>query len=322
MNSYFNKIIKNNKLILTTSLALTIAVFCVTYYNQRINKQTGCPTAENVPPVRIASTSLASDELLARILKEAGQPDRLVAVSTLADNPAYSHLAGTLDATRARIGDNLESIAALKPDLVVFANFNRPAITSALGRMATRTCWLENFSSLADIHRNTLMLGDAIGLPGPARVIADHFIADIRAAEQATNILIAQGRDPDEAKRPRVLSFDGSGTVMAAGTTFDDLVALSGGINAATAAGMTGWPRITAEAVAGMAPEVIVLLTDTRTKEDLVGSLEVTPGWRDTPAVKNRRYVAPRPADLLALSPEVLSVIPSMRAAFLTGGGT
>ena len=228
-------------------------------------------------------------------------------------------MAGTFDATRARIGDNLESIAALKPDLVVFASFNRPAVSSALGRMAARTCWVENFSSLADIHRNTLLIGDAIGQPGPARKVADEFLDGIQAAQRATNLFTAQR---GVSKPPRVLSFDGSGTVMAAGTTFDELVSLSGGVNAAAAAGLRGWPKVTAESVAGMAPEIIVLLTDTRTKDDLTRTLESSPGWRDTPAVKSRRYVAPRPADLLALSPHVLSVIPSMRAAFLTGDGT
>ena len=103
---------------------------------------------------------------------------------------------------------------------------------------------------------------------------------------------------------------------MAGKTTFDDLVQLAGGINAASAAGLTGWPRITDEAISAMAPDVIVLLTDTRSASELRSELQTKPGWRDTPAVKNSRFAMPSPADLLALSPDVLRAVPALRNAF------
>jgi iron complex transport system substrate-binding protein len=325
MNNYFNKIIKNNRLILILGIGLTSLFVYVTTYNQRDKSGDACLAAGKTAPSRIASTSLASDEILVRLLKEAGQLDRLVAVSTLVDNPVYSHVASTLDFNRARIGENLESIASLKPDLVVFASFNRPAITASLGQIAVKTCWLEKFTSLADIHRNILTLGAAAGVPETGRKIADEFLADLQAAERDTKILVGDGdtagtRKGDKRERPRVLSFDGSGTVMAGGTTFDELVNLAGGVNAATIAGLKGWPKPGAESLASMAPDVIVLLTDTRSKNELVELLHKTPGWRDTPAVKRERFVAPRPADLLALSPDVISSVPVMRAAFLADG--
>lgn len=307
MNIYFNKIIKKRWATLVATVAIFLVVFILNhrFHNEKSSKP--CTPAGSEVPLRIVSTSLASDELLVRILREAGQMERLAAVSAIADDPVYSHISTEARAIPARVGDNLESIASLKPDLVVFSSFNRPAVTTALAGMAVRTCWLEKFSSLADIQRNAITLGRATGLAAAADRVAAGFLADMQAAQRATNAL-------SETARPRVLSYDGSGTVLGAGTTFDELVQLAGGVNAA--ANLRGWPRVSDEALNAMAPDIIVLITDTRSREDLVASLQSTPGWRETPAVKNGQFVAPVPADLLSLAPDALRAVPVMRAAF------
>jgi len=239
--------------------------------------------------------------------------DRLIATSRFADNPLYSHITSEVTGITARVGDNLEALASLKPDLVVFATFNRPAVTTALERLAVQNCWLDAFESLETIRGNILRLGTALGLEDAAGNVANDFQAEVLSEARATRTL--SDANTDDSK-PRVLSFDGSGTVMAGKTTFDDLVQLAGGVNAASAAGLTGWPRLTDEAISAMAPEVIVLLTDTRSADDLRSELQAKPGWRDTPAVKNGRFATPPPADLLALSPEVLRAVPVLRTAF------
>ena len=313
MNNYFNKIYRNKFRLLLLSATGFALYFSVRSWNHNENDESSCPDPSASPPTRIVSTSLASDELLVRILKKAGALDRLVAVSRFAENPTYSHISTEVVNIKARVGDNLEALASLRPDLVVFASFNRPAVTSTLKGIAAQTCWLDAFESLHDIRSNILKLGAAAGLSNAATQIAHQFESDIQTEVRATTAL-TDATNPHS--KPRVLSFDGSGTVMAGKTTFDDLVRLAGGINAASAASLAGWPRINDEALAAMAPEIIVLLTDTRSAEDLIAQLQNTPGWRETPAVINNRFVTPSSADLLALSPDVLRVVPALRAKF------
>ena len=313
MNLNFKHINTNALRWILLPAALLTLFFSVKSWNYSTKKESTCPPPSGSVPMRVASASLAGDELLVRILKKAGAIDRLIATSRFSDDPLYSHITNEVTGVSARVGDNLEALASLKPDLVVFATFNRPAVTSALQRLAVQNCWLDAFESLEGIRGNILRLGAALGLEDAARNVADDFQAEVLSEVRTTRALA--GANTVDAK-PTVLSFDGSGTVMAGKTTFDDLVQLAGGINAASAAGLTGWPRITDEAISAMAPDVIVLLTDTRSADDLRSELQAKPGWRDTPAVKNSRFATPSPADLLALSPAALRAVPALRRAF------
>jgi iron complex transport system substrate-binding protein len=315
----FYNFIKKNKL--GTSLLLISLVIAAYSASGRIlwkNKENPCPAIASGQAGRIISTSMASDEILFQILERAGQLQRLVAVSHFVDSPDYSHIAGKVPSTIVRVGENLEMLAGLKPDLVVYSSFNRPALASGLTNVSGGKCRLENFSSLSDMRENIRALGRATGFVKEANAIAMDFENQIRAHNTATRSLASEGsiRTP-ELSKPKVLSFDGSGTVMGAKTTFDDLVRLSGGINAAAQAGLTGWPTVNAEAITAMAPDVIVLLADREKIASLKTLLMDLPGWRDTPAVKNQRFAEPRPADLLALSPSILATVPAMRLAFL-----
>ncbi|MEY4632176.1 MAG: hypothetical protein RIQ81_2296 [Pseudomonadota bacterium] len=318
MKHIFNKNIKKPVLIIALCSGLLAAAFFVTTRHISKKSDSNCPPLGHGKASRIVSTSLASDEILTQILGKAGQLDRLVAVSRHADVGAYSHIVGRIAPRIARVGDNLEVLAGLKPDLVIFANFNRPELAAGVARMGAHTCALEHFNSLQEIRSNILAIGAAAGFDSEAAELARTFEQEIKSITDATELL--GGTDSlreRRAPRPKVLSFDGSGSVMGARTTFDDLVRLAGGINAAAEAGLSGWPQVNPEAIAGMAPDVIVLIGNdaetTQMKEQLVS----LPGWRDTPAVRGGHFATPRTADLLALSPAVLQAVPAIRAAVL-----
>lgn len=301
-----------------------ILFFALSHYNYRSLSDAPCsPLASQTDsrtkiPRRIVSTSLASDEVLVGLLNEANRPERLVAVSHFVDDPKFSSLGPALPRSIARVGNNLESLAQLKPDLVVFASFNRPAVAATLGKSATRTCFLEKFESLTDIRSNIVALGLATGLDQAAAAITKKFEQRITREKTTTAILTGDvGESPRAPSRllTRILSYDGSGTVMAGKTTFDDVVHLAGGKNAASDLGMTGWPRVNEEAISRLAPDLIVLIPTEKSVEQLITKLETSPGWRETPAVRYRNYIVPDPTKLLALGPSVLDVVPIIRTA-------
>jgi iron complex transport system substrate-binding protein len=285
-----------------------------------------CPDSNGIKAERVVSTSMASDEILFQILDQAGQLQRLAAVSHFADSPEYSHIAGKVHHSVARVGENVEMLASLKPDLIIYSTFNRPDLVSGLKGISARKCRLENFESLSDISDNILKIGLASGFVGESEKLAKAFATGIQRNNTATvslagvNLVKISSRAPAQSK-PRVLSFDGSGSVMGAKTTFDDLVSLAGGVNAAAEAGLSGWPTVNVESIQSMAPDVIVLLSDQSQTPALRARLAELPGWRDTPAVRNQRFAAPKPADLLALSPFILEALPELRAGIDLASG-
>jgi iron complex transport system substrate-binding protein len=80
----------------------------------------GAAAASAAAPQRIASLNLASDEVLAEIVPV----QRLVAVTTAADNPEMSNVVGRFPSSITRFSKaNLERLIALAPDLVVVSEY-------------------------------------------------------------------------------------------------------------------------------------------------------------------------------------------------------
>lgn len=329
---YFMILIKKISLYKTWCLAFGLAIVAVGLVILLVSAefkedyyQNSCPASgvtqsgERIQIRRIASTALASDEILVALLQEAGVSERLIAASYLVDNPDYSDLGAKLPHSVMRIGDNLENLSTIKADLVVFTSFNRPAVSKTLAQTSARTCFLEKFASLTDIRFNILALGQATGLVAASEAIARRF--DERIAKETLITSILNEQDANQTQPggmvSRFLSYDGSGTVMAGQTTFDDVVRLAGGINIASEVGLTGWPTINPEALAQMAPEVIVLIPGQQTAQQLIANLEKSPGWQETPAVKNNRYVIANKTKIFALGPSILDVVPELRTGFV-----
>src|SRR4051794_12554739 len=129
--------------------------------------------------IRIASCSLASDETLLDLAVKSGRPEELVAVSTLADDPRYSNVAGTLPKTlTGRCGAELESLLKLKPDLAILASYNKPELLQRLAATGVKTLTLGDFKSLDDIEANVLTVGKAAGFAAEAlRAATDFHVA-------------------------------------------------------------------------------------------------------------------------------------------------
>ncbi|HSY40593.1 MAG TPA: hypothetical protein VLA79_13725, partial [Polyangia bacterium] len=72
------------------------------------------------PPRRIVSSYLAADEILAALVS----PERLAAVSTFADDPAISSVAGFYPRALPRVRGEVEAILALEPDLICVAGYS------------------------------------------------------------------------------------------------------------------------------------------------------------------------------------------------------
>jgi iron complex transport system substrate-binding protein len=256
----------------------------------------GREVSVTTPPKRIASASLASDEVVLEILRRAGQLERLVAVSKFADEPKWSNVSPSKDL--ARVSGEPESILKTRPDLVLIAGFNRPELLGALERSKITTWVVGPHNSLSDILSNIVLMGDLLHAPEAAESIRKDMLATLEKARR----LIPQAVRSRPQNGPTVLSWSADGTVMGRHTTFDSMIRAAGGVNLAAKMGLEGWPRLGAEHLARLKPDWIVVGGNPADKKVIGARLKAQPGWSSMPAVQKERLIIIPEAQLLALS--------------------
>ena len=196
-----------------------------------------------VRPERIASRTLATDE----ILLEIAEPERIVLLSPFADDPAFTPSA---DAARrlGRVGGfSTEEILAAAPDLVFAAGFNSQEALAQLEAAGVPVLVLLDHESLAAIENNIRVVGFAIGREREAEALVERMRARLEAA---------RARAGARVEGLRVVHYSG-GVVLGARTVFHDAIGYLGAVNLAAEKGLVGWPRISAEQVVLWNPDVI-----------------------------------------------------------------
>jgi iron complex transport system substrate-binding protein len=233
-------------------------------------------TFAEMGPKRIASFCLGCDEILWELFKN--DRKNIVGLSQLADDPLYSSVAEEVPHALARMGDDLEYVAQIKPDLVVIASYNRAEIPLTLRKLKIPFIILENFHNLADIRQNITTLGKATGKTQEAEAL-------VRSID---NDLVSVTRPPPAARKPTVLNFSSDGTLWGQGSLFDEIVSNAGGINIASQIGIKGWPVVNQERIASLNPDFIV----TAPEDAKARVFASTPGWKQLPAVRSNKIVA------------------------------
>jgi len=226
------------------------------------------------PPRRIVSTYLAADEILAALVS----PDRLAAVSTFADDPAISSVAGFYPRALPRVRGEVEAILALEPDLICVAGYSdADAMRLAVGAGLPILRW-SRFETFADVLGNVRTIGAAVGADARAKAVAD----DAEAKLAALAVRLAG------VARVRVLYLDLPNFTAGRDTLIDEMLTRAGGLNVAAAAGIAGAGQIAVESALALDAEAIVVATAPGARPPLE-ELRATPLWREMPAVRAGR---------------------------------
>lgn len=270
----------------------------------------------SIAPQRIISGSLASDEVTVELLQRTGQMQRLVALSTLVDNPRYSNLAGQLQAFPSvpskRFGGELEAAFALRPDLVIAASINKPETLRRLNEAQVKTFVIGDFYKLADIAASITTLGELLHLKPAAKSLRHEFESDL--------VRLAARIPYEEHNRPVVLQYIPGHMVSGANTLFDDIVRAAGGRNAAAVYGLRGWPRVNAETLITMNPAAIVAEGLPQDRARIIRELQQTPGWRELAAVQAEKIIVVPGPQLAAVSHHVVKAVRHLQQAFFDIG--
>lgn len=224
------------------------------------------------PAMRVVSLLPSLTETVCAL----GACGRLVAVDRWSTWPAQvRHLprVGGLE------GADIETIVALRPDLVVVAPSSR--VGERLRGLGLTVVELDA-QSLDDVQRLSAVLGKLLGRPGEARRLWAEVQSKVTEARQAM---------PPGARGQSVY-VEVSSTPFAAGeASFIGGLLTSLGVRNVVPASLGPFPQISPEWVVRARPDVIIV-----GRED-AATLASRPGWSALPAVTQGRICAMAPAD-------------------------
>ena len=258
--------------------ALTVLMALVVYHPHTLRGESS-PLV--FPPRRVVSLTLATDEILLALVS----PERIAALTYLADDLRFSNVVAEGRAVRHRVRANAEQVIALRPDLILLAAYTDAAPKELLRQAGVSLFELRLYDSLDSIQQSILAVGQAIGEEERARSL----VADMEQRLEAVRARVAN------AVRPRVLYYAAGGFTAGSGTTMDDMIASAGGQNLAAEAGIKGFKKISTETLVALNPETI-LVNEERGQEGLWGLLLADPTLQDVEAIRTRHvHVIPRP---------------------------
>lgn len=238
-------------------------------------KVTGRP-ADTVS--RILSVNLTSDEILLALA-----PERIIGVSSLADDPRVSNVVRKASLLSTKITGHIEQVLVADPSLVVLGAHSAD-LARQVGEFGIRVMVLSGYESLDWIRTVIRTLGREIKASDEAEALISAMDRRIQAVANRV----------DGRPRPLVLSYSESGYVPGAHTTMDEVIRLAGGNNLSGQLGFEGWQVLSREQVVLRDPEVILLRSDTAGEADFRREFVANPAFRGLRAVRDGRvYTIP-----------------------------
>ncbi|MCK5818052.1 MAG: ABC transporter substrate-binding protein [Psychromonas sp.] len=254
--------------------------------------QTGISFTLMKPPMRIASTTLMTDNILSVLVNQ----NRLVAVCNLVDNPQLSNIVNFYAKSIPRIRGEIESILSLQPDLIFISSFTSPDTVRYLLHSHIAVVRLSEFNSIADILNNIRLIGLVTNTQAKAKTL-------MTSLHNKLNELAKQVKNKPKF---RVLYYDLNGYSVGKNSLMDESIRLAGGINVTSGILPEGENKISEELAVSLQPDVIILnqggLNQSQEKSTAKTILKNKKAWENVPAIKNNRIYTVKSAWLTGIS--------------------
>ena len=251
---------------------ILIISLSITLYSCENSPRTGAD--EKRCPRKIASMSLASDEVLLDIIED----KRVIGVTYLAGNENLSNVHDKARSVPNRLRPNLEQIIGLEPDLIVVADYIDFGFLNQVEKSGINILLLSKFNSLSNIKNNISELGKAVC----EKERTDKLISEMDS-------VIDEIRNREIANKPTVLYLFPSLFTSGAQTTIGEIIELAGGINIGKEAGIKGNKKISREYIIVADPDIIIVGSYNTDEEDFIEKLKSDKVLKNLTAVKSNR---------------------------------
>lgn len=199
-------------------------------------------------PQRIVSLTLGSDEMLLGLL----DMSRIIALSKYADDAGISNVSAEAAGVSERVSaEKIESIIALKPDMVILDTWADPKNVKQLRDVGIAVYTFKTPSNIDEQKKVISELANITGAEEKGKGIVDWMDAKLKEVESRLSKL-----KPEE--KLTVMDYGEMGS-SGKGTNIDDIETRAGLINVVSRAGMEGWPTVSKEKMIEMNPDIIIL---------------------------------------------------------------
>lgn len=257
-------------------------------YPLTVTDQAGHKVTIRKQPVRIASTTEGTDEILSALVPKKD----VVMVTTYATNPVYSNIVSWAKGIPAIQTATSEQVIAVHPDLVLAASYTTPGVVSQIEQTGVPVYEFTDFNSISGIEKNIQVVGELVGEGSKANQLVAQMQQQLGKIENAV-----KGQP-----KVTVLNYSSYGFAAGQGTNVNDEIVDAGGINAA--ANLQGWQKVSDEEIVKMNPQVII---DSSNDTGFVQKILTNPAFRNVAAVKNHRVYSIKAADLSSVSQYVVN---------------
>ncbi|AYF75756.1 ABC transporter substrate-binding protein [Nocardia yunnanensis] len=255
-----------------------------------------------------ASRIIAADRYgtLAQTVVALGLGSKLVGRSNSAVFPAVKDLP-TVSSGSGTLG--VESVAALRPTVFLTdTTAVTPALREQLKSLGITVVYFDDKRTLDGVVPQIQAVADALGVHDAGVTLAQRTRTEIAAATASV---------PQRDAKPKIaflyLRSTAITMIFGPGSGAESLISAIGGVDAATASGVTqDFLPITSEAMIAAAPQVLLVMSDGLASVGGVDGLEKVPGVAQTPAGKDRRVVDMSDAVLLSFGPNTGRVLSAL----------
>ncbi len=200
------------------------------------------------PAQKIVSLAPSATEMLYAV----GAGNQMIGRDSFSNYPEEAKLLTDIGGSNGNY--SYESIAALKPDLVVAAEINTADQVKALTDLGLTVYYIANPKSIDDLFTTLVTVGQITGHEKDAKALSDSLRARVKAvkdtvAKAATTPVVFYELDGSDPSKPWT---SGPGTYM------DQLIALAGGKNVGASLS-SAWAQISSEELLTQNPDFILL---------------------------------------------------------------
>jgi cobalamin transport system substrate-binding protein len=247
-------------------------------------------------PQRIVSQTLGTDEILLAVCP----PERVVALSYLAEDENYSNAVEQARQIPGRTTEGPEQILQFKPDLIFVASYSRAETVELLKASKAPVFRFANFDSIADIKSNIRTVGYATGTDAGAERL-------IRKMEE--DLAAVRARIPKSESPLRVMSYDQLSYTAGSNTLFDDVVRAAGAVNVCAEQGIKGFAKINSEKILEWRPDFLITGANRGKEKSVRDRLLEDPAVANSDAARAGRVIVIDNRHFLTVSQHIVGFV-------------
>ena len=203
------------------------------------------------PPKRIVTLSMSTDETMLGLV----EPERMVAVNTLLDDPVSSNITALAKAIPQRIGEpTVEEIIALQPDLVVVPDWGDLTMVPSLREAGLKVVVCKGARNLTEIRETVTLLATAAGEPERGQKLLSMMDAKLVEIQKKVEKI-------PQTERKTVVLISLMGGYGGLGSSFDEACRYAGVVNGRAELGIRDFQVMTKEQLVQIDPDILFLPT-------------------------------------------------------------